>query len=491
MHRVIWSVIFFSLQFLMASDPVEFTRFFEDRTLRIDYYHIGDAVTEIFTIDQIYQQVRWAGNPRQLIDEFNNGRYYYKLYDLTTNRLIYSKGFDSYFSEYQTTTPAHQQVKRTYHETALTPYPKRPVLFVIEKRNRQKVLQLVFKKEIDPGDYHIIKEGAGRGDKILKIRDNGDPHQKVDLAIIGEGYTQRERRKFKQDLNKYTDMLFSIEPFQSYQDHFNVYGIFSPSMESGVDRPTHGVYKNTVLNASFNALDTPRYLLTEDNRTLQDIAAQVPSDVICIMANENRYGGGGIYNFFSIFTAGDVKWNEYVFIHEFGHSFAGLADEYYSSQVAYNDFYPQGVEPTEPNITALLDPELLKWRDLVTPGLEIPTPWGKSEYDSLSQTVGHLRAEKQKRTRQLVLQHVKTDSIEQIEEEFDNRIAAARQKTKRFVSQHPLKGKIGAFEGAGYRSEGLFRPTLNSIMNQFTGEDRHFYTVNEQAIIHIIKHYTE
>ncbi len=175
--------------------------------------------------------------------------------------------------------------------------------------------------------------------------------------------------------------MFSQEPFRSSRDRFNVRGVWAASNESGADEPARGIWRDTAIGTRFDSLGSERYLLTEDNRSLRAIAAHVPYDTLYVMVNTPRYGGGGIYNLFCTFTT-DNQWSPYVFLHEFGHSFAALADEYYSSDVAYTDFFPRGVEPIEPNITALLDPKALKWADLATPGTPIPTPWGKAEFDA-------------------------------------------------------------------------------------------------------------
>jgi len=329
---------------LISQTPGSFDDFFIDKTMRIDYFHIGDAEEEMVTLDQIYQQGIWAGSKRHLIDDFDNGRYYIKILDASSGEILYSKGFDSYFAEYKTTDLALKGMKRTFHETALVPYPKNKINFRLEVRERKNILRPLFSKEIDPSSIDIIKEKPERGIKIYDICKNGNPHQKVDLAFIAEGYRSKEEAKFQSDLKRFTDVLFNQEPFTSYKDRFNVYGVFKPSADSGCDEPRRGIFKNTALTATFNSLGSERYLLTEDNRSLRDIAAAVPYDVLVIMINHKRYGGGGIYNLYCTFTV-DNQWYKYLFLHEFGHSLAGLGDEYYTSAVAYNEFYPRGVEP--------------------------------------------------------------------------------------------------------------------------------------------------
>jgi hypothetical protein len=474
--------------FAQGSNP--FSDYFQDSTLRIDYYHIGNSSEEIITFDRLLRQGSWAGNPRHLIDPLGFGRYSVAVFDSATNRPIYTKGFDTYFGEYKTTAPAKEGKRRTYHESVLVPFPKRTVRVTIGLRGMNSATSPLWTSFVNPSDYHINIESVRRGDDILKIVNNGDPHDNVDIVIVAEGYTLAEKDKFRKDLERFSEVFFSMEPYKSSKSKFNVNGIFTPSPESGVDEPRQGSYRKTALGASFNSLDSDRYLLVDDNRTLRDVAAQVPYDVMMVMVNSTRYGGGGFYGYYCAFTS-DGPWSDYVFQHEFGHTFGGLADEYYTTDVAYEDFYPEGVEPPEPNITRLLDPQQLKWKDLVTPGLTIPTPWGHERYDSLT-SVRDSRGEEQGRFIEKLNQGgVSSDSIAKVEELFKTEMRGINDQIVRFMAEHPLRGKIGAFEGGGYLPKGIYRPTVNSIMNQFTPSDRFFYGVNERAIAKVIDYYSK
>ncbi len=427
--------------------PVDFDTYFTDRTMRIDYFHMADKETETVSIDKIYQQGIWAGNPDSLIDTFTNGQYYIKVYDKASGTLIYSKGFNSYCGEYRTTSVAAKGIKRTYHETALIPFPKNPIRFTLEFRDRKNRFVPLFSQDIEAKGRHIIKEKLVAGVTVGHVLKSGDPHRKVDLAILAEGYTAAEKGAFQEDAKRVLKELFSIPPYDKYRNSFNIYSLFKASQESGMDEPRNDVFKNTAIGASFNALDLRRYMLTEDNRALRDIAAHVPYDTIIILVNTKRYGGGGIYNFYCIFSIKNSIVN-YLLLHEFGHSFAGLADEYYSGSVTYNDFYPRGYEPGEPNITALLDPSNLKWKHLATKGTPIPTPWGKEEYDKMK----------------------RSERIDFFE----------KNKAK-------YKDIVGAFEGAGYSSTGLYRPSLDCTMfSLHIG----FCKVCEHGITRMIKYYT-
>jgi hypothetical protein len=412
------------------------------------------------------------------------------LYDIASNTLIYSRGYDTYYGEYKTTAPAKEGIKKTFHETILTPLPRAPILLVIQSRDRKNIYHPLFSLRIDPQDYHILRETPGKQGVVVEGIISGSPHNKVDLAILGEGYTRAEQQKFEKDFQRYVQAFFGWAPYRDLKDRFNIRGLFVPSEESGVDEPRQHIYKNTLLDATFNSLDSDRYLLTENTREMRDLASQVPYDAILIMVNSKRYGGGGIYNMFTLFTS-DGSWNEYVFHHEFGHAFGGLADEYYTSDVSYDQFFPPGVEPTEPNITALLNPAALKWKDLVAPGLTIPTPWGQAEYDSLGALRDSLVREQSALRAELRKKGASTEEIKQAQSKLSEQIGALNARLKKFVSEHPLKGKVGAFEGGGYVPKGFYRPTINSLMNQFSEDEKTFYPVNDRAIRRVIEYYTE
>ena len=457
--------------------------------MRIDYYHVGDAVEEFITFDQIYQYGIWAGSRAHLIDNFNYGRYYIKIYDAASGELIYSKGLDSYFGEYKTSAAALNGVKKTYHESALIPFPKDKVIFALEKRDKENILHEFFRKEIDPEDVNIRKDDLNDPSVSgFKEDKNGDPHTRVDVAIIAEGYTKLEKEKFLKDLAYFTDVFFSREPYKSNEDKFNIYGVFKPSAESGVDEPRAGIFVNSVLNCTFNSLGSERYLLTEDNKTLRDIASNVPYDAIYIMVNHKRYGGGGIYNLFCTFTS-DNQWKDYLFLHEFGHSFTGLADEYYTSEVSYNDFYPRGIEPLEANITALLDPANLKWKNLVSQGTEIPTPWEKADYDSMDYKWQKERRQMNDKIAELKKNFAPVDEIKKAEQEYDLKDKFHADEVDVYLQKSKYSGIVGAFEGAGYSAQGLYRPMLDCIM--FSKGDKPFCKVCGQAIEEMINSYTE
>jgi hypothetical protein len=463
-----------------------FADYFLDKAMRVDLYQVGDAKDESITLDHIYQEALWPESKAELLDPFGYGRYAVRVYDVASNRLIYWRGFDGMFGEYKTTTPALNGVKRVFQRSVRIPWPKRTVLFVVEMRDRQNLLHPLFTQIIDPADYHIVRETPAAGDVVYEALKNGPPDQMVDLVFVAEGYTAADGDKFRADVDRFAGLLFAVEPYKSLKGSFNVRGVLRPSAEQAMDEPRQGIFKKTVLDASFNAFDTDRYMLTERNHRLHEIAAGVPYDTIVVLVNSKRYGGGGIYNDYCITTVDNAR-SAQVFVHEFGHSFAGLADEYYASDVAYNDFYPKGVEPLEPNITALLDPADVKWKDLLSPGIPIPTEYGKDKLDAL-------QAERQK-GRQAAAREVEEakknqapeaelKKLEQARQEADKAIAAKIDDIRKRYAY--LNDKVGAFEGAGYASKGLYRPMIYCLM--ISSPKNEFCLVCQRAISRMIQH---
>ena len=473
---------------LAAEPAVSFDCHFVDRTMRVDVVHVGNAAEELFTLDRTLAGGAWAGSRTHLLDELGTGNYLAKLYDATSGTLLYSRGYDSYFGEYRTTGAAAAGVKRAYHESILVPYPKAKARLVIERRQRDSSLKPVFETELDPAAWTVVRESLAPGVIVVDALTCGAPHACVDVAVIGEGYTAAEVGKFRSDLDRVVAILFAQQPFARHKARFAVRGVLKPSLESGCDEPSHGVYRNTSVGAGFDSLGSERYMLTEENRALHDIAAHVPYDALYIMVNHTRYGGGGIYNAFCTFTS-DNQWTPYVVVHEFGHSFAGLADEYYTSAVAYNEFYPAGVEPSEANITALLDPAKLKWKGLVSAGTAVPTPWEKAQYDAMDNAYQKVREALNTRLAPAMRSGAPAADVEKLKADAEELSLAHARKVDAFLAASAFAGKVGAFEGAGYAARGLYRPALDCIM--FTKGAKPFCPVCERAIERVIAHYGE
>lgn len=474
---------------IMSQTGLEFNDYFSDENMRVDYFHIGDFKTELFTIDKIYRYGSWAGSLNHLIDELNNGKYYYKIYDAASNKLIYSKGFDAFFGEYATSDNGMKGIVKSFSETAIIPFPKQKIIFAIEKRNDQNKMVEIFRTEIDPNSIYIIKDKITDPTvEIFKPVISGDPHKKVDIVILAEGYTKSEKDKFAKDLNRFVGYFFEQEPYKSNKADFNIYGVFKPSQESGTDLPGADIFVNTVLSTTFWSLGSERYLMTEDNKTMRDLAAFVPYDAIYIQVNHSRYGGGGIYNQYCTYST-DNQFAKYLFTHEFGHSFTGLADEYYTSDVAYNDFFKPTVEPVEPNITALFDPENIKWKRYLSEGIEIPTPWEKAEFDKFSYEWLKERNRLNTYIAELKRKRAPENEIKAAEEEYAIKDKQQSEKVDKYLMSSKYWGKVGAFEGAGYQATGLYRPMIDCIM--FSKGDKPFCKVCEESIKQVIKTYTD
>ncbi len=447
---------------------LEFDFYFINKTMRVDYFHSGTAAAEHFSIDRIYQEGEWPGSRINLIDTLNLGKYMLRVYDFRTNALIYSRGYSAIFGEWQTTPEAKQGTFQTFHETVRFPFPKNRVKIALAVRNRYNHFVEKYTTTIDPASRFVNRERKKCPCKTQKFIDHGKPENKVDIVILGDGYKKNEIGKFHKDVKRYTNILFVTQPFKDRFKDFNVWVIDVESQDSGIDEPRENKWRHTALDASYNSLDSPRYVLTPANKELRDIAALVPYDQIYILINSPRYGGGGIFNLYSVSFAGSEPrmpewWSDYVFVHEFGHAFAGLADEYYTSDVSYEEFYLAGVEPWEPNITRLTDKNKPKWAHLIAPGTPIPTPWSKVGYDSLG----------------AILRQNKRDTPEYIRIE---------KQMNEILNISENKYVVGCFEGAGYASTGIYRPSLDCRM--FSKSLVEFCPVCRQAINKVIDMYT-
>jgi len=472
-----------------ANDPGSpFERDFLDATLRVDVYHVGNGSEELVTLDRLLRQGAWAGSTSRLADRTELGRYLFTATDAETGRVLFARSYDCYFGEYRTTDAAARGERRTYHESVLMPFPRRPVELRFEARSRVGEATRIGTFRVDPADPFIAREPVPGDALVVEQRESGDPHRRLDLAVVGEGYTTADGAAFRRDLERFTSVLLSREPFASLAHLISVRGVLRPSREAGCDEPSRGIFRDTSLGASFDSLGSERYLLTEDNRALRDIAAAVPYDALVIMVNHERYGGGGIYNQFCVFTAHN-QWSEYLLVHELGHSFAGLADEYYTSSTAYNDFYPRGVEPVEPNITALLEPDALKWRDLVAEGTPLPTPWEKEAFETVDRAYQKVRKELNERIATASRDGAPAEQVEALKAEAEARSRDNAERVSALLAASAAAGVVGAFEGAGYSATGLYRPEVDCIM--FTKSPRPFCSVCQRAIADTIRWYAE
>ena len=348
--------------YVSAGDIVYGDYFTNDR-LRIDFVLAGNADTQQAFLAGLKKECVWAGSPSSLIDPFRYGEYMFEAWSGDT--LIYSKGFSTLFQEWRTTAEA-REVSKAFTQTVWMPYPKNVIRITLSGRVKDTgEFSRIFSCTVDPQDA-LISHEAAPDYSVTSLLTSGDMAHKVDLLFVAEGYTADQMDKFHQDCRKFMDYLFSMEPYKSRKSDFNVTALDVVSPEQGTDIPDRDIWKHTALNSHFHTFYIDRYLTITDYKSIADNVGGAPFDVLFIVANEEKYGGGGIYNSYALGTAGNEQ-SYQVFIHEFGHSFAGLGDEYYTSEVAYENFYNLETEPWEPNITTLVDFDS-KWKDMMDSG---------------------------------------------------------------------------------------------------------------------------
>ena len=434
-----------SLVTLTSVAQVNFDDYFLHKTMRLDYYHAGSATTEYYFVDEVIEQPYWAGNGNYLVETRNMGNHFFKVIDKVTRTLIYSRGFGSLFNEWQT-TPEAKATPKAMPEGIVFPFPKNDVVVEIYTReNRTGELHLKFTHEIDVDSYFIRQFKPTLS--TIEIHGKGDVAKSVDIVLLPDGYTEVEKEKFEKDCQIFAESILSYYPYSKHSDKFNIRAVWAPSQESGTSIPGNREWKNTVLNTHYYTFNSERYQMTEDFQTILDVAAHVPYDIIYILTNSPKYGGGGIYNFYGI-SAADIPGasTRKTFSHEFGHLFVGLADEYVGG-VEMSDLYFPKVEPWEPNITTLTNLESKSWKRLLGDA-PVPTPVKETQWELNPQ----------------------------------NPDAHHFDVTKPWP--------LGVYEGGGYLQKGVYRPWPNCMMNWFHTIDL-YCPVCTQAIEETIELYTK
>lgn len=416
-----WLFFIFILVFQACEPKSDFEKFFEAQTMRVDFNFYGNADTEEIKLLKITKEPFWGSSKSNFTKELDYGEYKFEVYDSESNKLIYSQGFCTLFEEWQTTLEADSSYKE-FAQSIVFPCPKQAVALKIYSRNWEGNFEPVFEQAINPNNYSQNEKIAQY--PVAKMIDQGDPANHLDIVFLAEGYTKDEMQKFTEDAQRMIDYLFEYEPYKSKKEKINVWLVKSDSQDSGTDIPGDSIYKETVLNSSFYTFGSERYLMTDDFYAVRDVASLVPYDDICILVNSEKYGGGGIYNYYAI-TSVDHAYSKEVFIHEFGHSFAGLGDEYYNSSTAYNDFFNLEIEPWQPNLTTLVNFDS-KWSSMVNDTIPVPTP-----------------------------------------------------------RKEVYKNVIGAYEGGGYVNEGMFSPYIDCRMKTNAAES--FCPVCQQSILKVIE----
>jgi hypothetical protein len=437
-------------------------------TLRVDYVHSGNATEERLALDGLVVEGPWPGTLEGPSDDPSLGKYRVAVLETASGRQLFSRGFASLYGEWETTVEAKQR-GRAFHESVRIPMPDKPVRLEIAKRAENGVLRPLFSLALDPADPTIDRAGTAGAGRVWPVVQNGPPSEKVDVLLMGDGYTAAEMEKWHGDARRLAEMLFAVEPFKEHRADFNVWAVDTPAELSGVARPSDGIFRRSPLRAAYDAFGSERYVLSFDNKRLREAAAAAPYEFVEIVVNERKYGGGGIFGLYAT-VAADNAFTPYILVHEFGHHFAGLADEYYTSDVAYAPAAARP-EPWEPNVTA--DPSGARWKDLIAPGMPLPTPWAKQAFES---------AQRDTQERRKALRSQKRP-----EEEMEALFRDERTLTTRLLGSGPHAGKVGAFEGAMYEARGYYRPQADCIM--FTRDEAGFCAVCRRAIERMIDRY--
>ena len=404
-----------------------YTEYFADKTLRIDYIFTGNAARQNVCLDELSVLPSWAGRRHHLAELPLQGNGQIIMKDLESGKTIYTTSFSSLFQEWLETDEA-RNVTKGFENTFLLPYPLQPVEIEITLLDPRRNVRASMKHIVHPNDVLIEQKGNSHITPHKYLLHNDSPEKCIDVAILAEGYTLQEIQTFYEDADIACKSIFDHEPFKSMKKRFNVVAVASPSTDSGVSVPRLNEWKHTAFGSHFSTFYSDRYLTTSRVKAIHDALAGIPYEHIIILANTEEYGGGGIYNSYTLTTAHHPMFRPVV-VHEFGHSFGGLADEYFYDNDVMTDTYPLDIEPWEQNISTQVD-FAAKWKDMLSENTPVPTPAEVSE-------------------------------------------------------NYPT----GVYEGGGYSAKGIFRPAENCRMR--TNEYPAFCPVCQRALRRIIEFYTE
>ena len=422
--------LLFSLVILWsATNAQTFSEHFTDNTLRIDYTFVGNATNQLIALDELICESGWAGRRVNLdsVPVKGNGDICVK--DTESGTILYRNSFSSLFQEWIVTDEA-TQVTKSFEATMLVPYPAHPVQIDITLFNNEGKVAATLSHKVDPEDKLIRRNHAAPAPHKSLIK-SGSEKECIDVAIVAEGYTAKEMKLFLKDARTACDEILRYEPFASLKERFNFVAVMLESQDSDVSVPQDGAWRNTALGSNFMTFYSPRYLTTGNIHSMHDKLSGIPFEHLIILANTDTYGGGGIYNSYTLTTAHNPMFKPVV-VHEFGHSFGALADEYFYEQADHTEgTYKLGYEPWEQNITSLVDFDS-KWADMLPKGTDIPT------------------------------------------EPTDKR---------------KKKYTIGVYEGGGYMTKGMYRPAV--ICRMRDNEATQFCAVCQRAIERIIRFNTE
>lgn len=410
-----------------AAKSQHFDTYFTDQTLRLDYIFAGTNRVQELSVLGLSVQDGWAGRHTRLKELPLLGNGQITVCDVQTGDTLYRHSFSSLFQEWQTTEEA-TRVRRSFENCFLVPMPKQPVDVTVTLTDTHNRETSRLTHRVDPKDV-LIRRIGDRPVTHKYIHKGGDTRRCIDVALLAEGYTEAEMERFYADCRIAVEALLQHEPFGELKDRFNFVAVAAPSEQSGVSIPGKGLWKRTAVSSHFNTFYSDRYLTTSNLVDMHNLLAGIPYEHIIVLANTDNYGGGGIYNSYTLTAAHDAQFRPVV-VHEFGHSFGGLADEYFYDD-QYETMYPSDTEPWEQNITTLFDfPS--KWKDMLPRKTPIPTP---------------------------------VDKVKNVYEE------------------------VGVYEGAGYQSKGVYRPSVECRMKINAAPV--FCPVCRRALSRLIRFYTD
>lgn len=420
--------IFSTFCFLLCTVAVEaqtFDAFFKDSTLRIDYIFAGNSKEQNIYVDKLNMSPRWFGKRKRLAEVPVEGNGQITVRSHRTGEVIFRNSFSTLFQEWLSYDEA-TTARKSFQNSFLIPMPNDTVDVTVDLRNNRRHIITSLKHQIAPSDILIRHIGFEHVTPYVTIQTAKDTANCIRIAYVAEGYQKDEMNTFLNDAKTATEALFEHEPLKTLRNRFNIIAVESPSVDSGTSEPSHGVWKETVLHSHFDTFYSARYLTTLNINQLHDILAGTPYEHLMILVNTNKYGGGGILNSYNLSMTHHPAFRSVV-VHEFGHSFAGLGDEYAYEQEQI-PMYPHDVEPWEPNLTTLHNFHN-KWEKMIAKGTPIPTP--------------------------------------------------------------PLKNfkRVGIFEGAGYSLKGVYRGQQDCRMR--SNEYPEFCAVCQEAIRRLIQFYTE
>ena len=419
-------LLFMAILCSMLLQAQRFEDFFEDKTLRIDYNFAGNAHQQEIAVDQLNVSPHWYGKRQRLAELALEGNGQITVRSHKTGQVIYRHSFSTLFQEWLS-YPEAQNVRKSFENVFLVPMPKDTVDVTLDLRNNRREVMASLTHQVVPTDILIRRIGEKDVTPYETIQEAKDSQHCIHIAYLAEGYQQDEMSTFIDDVRVAMEALFEHEPFKSLRDRFHIVAVKAPSQESGTSEPGRGIWKNTALHSHFDTFYSDRYLTTLHLKDMHDWLAGIPYEHIIVLVNSGRYGGGGIFNSYNLTTTHHAKYRPVV-VHEFGHSFCGLGDEY-AYDIEEVPMYPKDIEPWEPNLTTLVDfPS--KWQDLVDKKTPVPTP--------------------------LTVQY---------------------------------KDKVGVYQGAGYNLKDVYRPCQDCRMR--TNEHPVFCPVCQRALTRLIDFYTK